>query len=152
MVFCERLTQMTAKKGHRFTLPSEAQWEYACRAGSTTRYCFGDDEKELGQYAWYRENSGPEPYPVGQKKANKWGLHDMHGNVWEWCLDTWHDNYEGAPTDSSAWTDGGSYRVIRGGCWNHSAGNCRSAVRGRNAQSDRFIYLGFRVARSFEGK
>ena len=102
----------------KYRLPSESEWEYACRAGTTTRYSFGDDESKLDDYAWYSENSGSETHPVGQNNPNPWGLYDIHGNVWEWCQDNWHGNYDGAPSDGSAWESGsGSDRVDRGGSW-----------------------------------
>ena len=81
VAFCKKLSEIT---GQKISLPSEAQWEYACRAGSTGKYCFGDDVNQLENYAWYNENSGSKTHPVGEKLANSWGLHDMHGNVWEW--------------------------------------------------------------------
>ncbi|MFZ4556038.1 MAG: formylglycine-generating enzyme family protein, partial [Pseudanabaena sp.] len=112
-------------------LPTEAQWEYACRAGSTGKYCFGDDVSKLGNYAWYNENAGSKTHPVGEKLANSWGLHDMHGNVWEWCEDVWHQNHNGAPSDGSAWLTGGEQnrRALRGGSWGFRDIYCRSASR-----------------------
>ncbi len=142
--FCQRLSQETGKK---YQLPSEAQWEYGCRAGSTTAYYFGDNESQLGKYAWYRDNSGGKTHPVGQKKPNQWGLYDMHGNVWEWCEDNWHSNYEGAPTDDSAWIRKTSnIFVVRGGSWNDNPYNCRSAYRSYDdRRSDDNYNVGFRV-------
>jgi formylglycine-generating enzyme required for sulfatase activity len=128
-------------------LPSEAEWEYACRAGTTTRFCFGDDDDDLDDYGWYDDNSSRKTHPVGEKRPNAFGLFDMHGNVYERCEDRWHDNYEGAPTDGSAWTDGDSARrVFCGGSWYNIAQNCRSAIRERNAPDHRNIGTGFRPA------
>ncbi len=150
--FIEKLNEMEGTNKYR--LQSEAEWEYACRAGTTTRYYFGDDESKLGDYAWYGDNSGWETHPVGQKKPNPWGLYDMYGNVLEWCQDRWHDNYNGAPSDGNAWEDGGSsLRVKRGGGWNDKDRYCRSADRrgfdpGRLSSYEgyaHFEYLGFRV-------
>ena len=141
--FCEELSK---RIGQKVKLPSEAQWEYACRAGSTGKYCFGDDVNQLEKYAWYDKNSGHETHPVGEKLANSWGLHDMHGNVWEWCEDIWHENYNGAPTDGSSWLTGGDQnrRALRGGSWGSYAYDCRSADRVRlNAVNS--LDSGFRV-------
>ncbi len=116
--------------GMTFRLPSEAEWEYACRSGSTTDYYFGDNQNDLGLFAWFEGNSGGTTHPVGQKKPNAWGLYDMHGNTGEWCEDVWHDNYKGAPMDGAAWTQGGKpMRMIRGGAYSHDARLLRSAVR-----------------------
>jgi hypothetical protein len=132
----------------KYRLPSEAEWEYACRAGTTTRYSFGDDESELDDYAWYDENSDTETHPVGQKKPNPWGLYDMHGNVTEWVQDEWHDSYDSAPTEGSAWESGdGAFRVFHGGSWYNLAENCRSASRDQFGHRDRVINLGFRLLR-----
>ena len=130
-----------------FRLPSEAEWEYACRAGTDTAYSFGDDPAQLGDYAWYLENSDGETHPVGQKKPNAFGLCDMHGNVWEWQSDRWHDDYNGAPTDGSAWEISNSdRRVLRGGSWYSDAESLRCAVRGRdNWQGHWGSYGGFRL-------
>ncbi len=130
----------------KYRLPTEAEWEYAARAGTTTRYFFGDDDSKLGEYAWYYKNSDDNTHPVGEKRANPWGLYDMHGNVWEWVQDEWHDTYNGAPADGSAWEDGvGAVRVFRGGSWLNVAGSCRSANRGSSVPGLRGHGLGFRL-------
>jgi formylglycine-generating enzyme required for sulfatase activity len=111
-------------------LPTEAEWEKAARAGSETKYCFGDSELELGDYAWYDSNSGKKTHPVGRKKPNKWEIYDMHGNVWEWCAD-WYDKnyYKNSPERNPKGPDSGSVRVLRGGGWYSGAYVCRSADR-----------------------
>ena len=125
----------------------EAQWEYACRAGSTTRYCFGDEESGLGEYAWYSANSGNKTHPVGEKKPNAWGLYDMHGNVWEWCQDWYNNGYYGkSPMDDPTGAATGSFRVLRGGFWGRDAGCCRSAYRRGIAPGYRYDFLGLRVS------
>ena len=131
-------------------LPSEAEWEYACRAGTDTRYYTGDKEKDLDRAGWYDENSGDQLHPVGEKEPNAFGLYDMHGNVWEWVEDDWHNAYEGAPNDGSAWIDEqrGADRVVRGGSWIIDARNCRSAIRYDISPGSRLSSLGFRLARS----
>ena len=142
--FCQQLSQRTGKN---YRLPSEAEWEYACRAGTQTKYYFGDDEKQLENYAWYYGNSKNKIHPVGRKKPNQFGLYDMYGNVWEWCSDRWHENYQNAPTDGSSWETGtvDSLRVIRGGSWGSAAINCRSAYRDRSNAGNRFSFIGFRL-------
>jgi formylglycine-generating enzyme required for sulfatase activity len=139
--FIRRLNLMEGTDKYR--LPSEAEWEYACRAGTTTRHSFGDSESKLGEYAWYAKNSDDETHPVGQKKPNSWGLYDMNGNVWEWVQDTWHYNYEGAPTDGSAWEGRGSFRVFRGGCWYNVAARCSSPSRYHGALAPMSTTLAF---------
>ncbi len=142
--FCRKLSQMAGKE---YRLPSEAEWEFAARAGSPGDYCFGNDESLLPGYAWFERNSGGKTHSVGQKKPNNWGLHDVHGNVWEWCEDGWHDNYEGAPADGSAWVDGGdqSYRHLRGGSWGDSQDGARAVSRDYYDPNSRSFGIGFRV-------
>lgn len=124
--FVRRLNEKEPGLGYR--LPTEAEWEYAARAGSTAAYCFGDEEDQLGEYGWYAQNAGGETHQVGQLKGNSWGLRDMHGNVWEWVQD-WYGKYsEQAVTDPSGPVKG-TDRVIRGGSWDHGARPCRSAFR-----------------------
>ena len=96
---------LSAVTGKKYRLLTEAEWEYANRGGTKTQYSFGDDESSLGEYAWYDGNSKKQPQPVGKKKPNAFHLYDMHGNVWEWLDDCWHDTYEGAPSNGSAWTE-----------------------------------------------
>ncbi|BBO86803.1 hypothetical protein DSCO28_73690 (plasmid) [Desulfosarcina ovata subsp. sediminis] len=136
--------------GQGFTLPSEAQWEYACRAGTTTRFYSGHSEESLDRVGWYCENSVDKPHSVGEKEPNGFGLYDMHGNVWEWVEDDWHGNYNGAPDDGSVWIDNprGSNRIIRGGSWIISARYCRSAYRYGHGPANRNSGLGFRLALS----
>jgi formylglycine-generating enzyme required for sulfatase activity len=131
-------------------LPTEAEWEYACRAGTDTRYYTGDKEKDLDGAGWYREISDEQTHPVGEKEPNTFGLYDMHGNVFEWVEDDWHGSYNSAPEDGSAWIDEprGAARVIRGGSWFNTARYCRSAGRDGLDPGRRLGYLGFRLARS----
>jgi len=144
---CQQFVKkLNSKEGrNRYRLPMEEEWEHACRAGSTTKYCFGDDVGRLGDYAWYDKNANEDewesphadhegPQRVGQKKPNKWGLYDMHGNVWEWCQDWYDDERE--------------FRVIRGGCWLDDAGYCESSYRHWYGPDPRCYYLGVRLVRS----
>jgi formylglycine-generating enzyme required for sulfatase activity len=161
--FCRRLSQRT---GRTYSLPSEAQWEYACRAGTATPFHFGETlSDELANYQAQDEKIGETLYKgiydrgipgqyrketteVGQFPANPFGLYDMHGNVWEWCEDDYHSNYKGAPDDGSAWVERDrtqTDRVLRGGSWNYVPGFCRSAVRGCYPRDSRFNFFGFRV-------
>ena len=151
--FCKKLTATEHTNGRlpageSYRLPSEAEWECACRAGTETAFSFGDDESKLGEYAWFDGNTGSEEYAhkVGMKKLNPWGLHDMHGNVFEWCSD-WYGLVLSGGTDPVG-PRRGSNRVYRGGSWGNDPGRCRSAYRFRNAPSLRGDDLGFRVARS----
>jgi formylglycine-generating enzyme required for sulfatase activity len=154
--FFERLNSLYAgseayqARPGRFGLPTEAQWEYAARGGRYGKY-FNypySGGKRLEELGWYRENSHGETQPVGRKLPNALGLYDMSGNVWEWCEDDWHDNYENAPDDGSAWVDTprGSYRVFRGGSWFNSADYCRVACRDFHHPGSRDGILGFRAA------
>jgi formylglycine-generating enzyme required for sulfatase activity len=145
--YAQKLSQQTGKNYH---LPSEAQWEYAARGGSYTKWSFGDNESELRNNAWFYSNSNNTSHRVSQMLGNAFGLYDMHGNVWEWVEDVWHPNYNAAPTDGSAWTTGGepARRVQRGGAWNVMHGILRSANRFKAAPDYVNDYTGFRIARS----
>jgi formylglycine-generating enzyme required for sulfatase activity len=150
--FVEKLNALdAAPKGYKFALPTESQWEYACRAGSTTAYCFGDDANGLDAYGWYSEDyRGDETHAVGTKKANTWGLYDMHGNVYEWCND-WYGGYPGPTASSVELTDpvgasSGSDRVIRSGGWCSYSGICRSAYRSYSPPEFTDYCLGVRVS------
>jgi formylglycine-generating enzyme required for sulfatase activity len=143
-------------------LPSEAQWEYACRGGTSTPFAFGETlSDELANYDasetygnGLKGKNRKQTTPVGMFPANAWGLQDMHGNVWEWCLDDWHESYEGAPVNGSAWVDGAEGNVskggvrdklLRGGSWGSGPRNCRSAYRDHGRPGFAGISFGFRV-------
>ncbi len=147
--FCRRLGELASERSSNiaYRLPTEAEWEYACRAGSTTKCPFGDDASELGHYAWHAGNSDDQPHPVGQKKPNAWGLHDMLGNVWEWCSDWFHhDYYANSPVDDPPGPSSEKSRVVRGSSWNFRDWMCRSTHRVRYFPDRRSKDLGFRVA------
>ena len=130
-----------------YRLPTEAEWEYACRAGTNTRWPFGDDESQLGNYAWYGENSGSKAHEVGTKLPNPWGLYDMHGNVYEWCHDWYGDYLSGTQTDPTGPVSG-STRATRGGDMDSPAASLRSASRYENmAPDDRGYWCGVRLLR-----
>ena len=133
-------------RGKQFSLPTEAQWEYACRAGSTGKYCFGDDERRLGEYAWFADNSQTETHPVGEKKPNAWGLYDMHGNVSEWCDDHYDKDYYKASATKDPRRLPGYFFSCRGGTWYDKPSECRSAYRDFEEPGHRFELTGFRVA------
>jgi len=144
---------LSEKTGKAYRLLSEAGWEYAARAGTTSRYWFGDDDRELGEHAWFGDNSGGETHPVGEKTANPWGLHDMHGNVREWVEDCWNGSYANKPdslrASGEAWTAGGrDRRVLRGGSWSNFSIRLRSAFRYWSNREDRLDDVGFRLART----
>ena len=142
--YAEWLSQQT---GCAYHLLSEAQWEYACRAGSGGTYCFGDGAGQLGDYAWYRDNSGGRTHPVGEKQSNAWGLYDMHGNVWEWVAD-WYGDYPNEVEIDPSGPESGLSRVLRGGCWGNVAGLCRSSFRYHFDPRYRYPLVGFRLART----
>ncbi len=138
------LQKLNAKTGKTYRLPTEAEWEYACKAGQETQYCGSND---VNAVAWYDANSDNRVHPVGEKKPNAFGLYDMSGNVYEWVQDGWHDGYEGAPTDGSAW-EGKKDRMTRGGAWNDLVKGTLASFRFAESPSTRGSYLGFRLART----
>jgi len=152
MAYCAKLTE-TERIGGRlpasyaYRLPTEAEFEYACRGGSTTRFSFGDDPgfSQLGEHAWCRGNSDGTTHPVGKKFSNAFGLHDMHGNVWEWCLDWYADRYSGGSVVDPIGPASGKGRVFRGGGWDYKNAACRSAFRNHAGPARTFNYVGFRV-------
>ena len=153
--YCEKLTELERKAGRlptgwKYALPTEAQWEYACRAGTKTAYSFGDDESQLGEYAWFKENADDinEDYAhtVGTKKPNPWGLSDMHGNAWEWCADVYEAKLPGGSDPLVVSADGAALRVFRGGGWLIASVRCRSAYRRSGLPTYRGCFLGFRPA------
>jgi formylglycine-generating enzyme required for sulfatase activity len=141
--FCRKLS---AESGKKVRLPTEAEWEHACRAGARTRFSFGDNDANLGVHAWYGGNSDGKPHPVGDKKPNAFGLYDMHGNVWEWCGDWFADSYAKAKDADPTGPNSGSARVLRGGPWNCRPRICRSAARYRSNPDYQSEHYGFRVA------
>ena len=156
----EFITRLNQKTGQEYRLPSEAEWEYAARAGSTTEWSFGSDDSKLGNYAWHSGNSGGKTHEVGRKSPNAFGLFDMYGNVLEWIQDCWHENYGGAPTDGSAWITGRNwvttcsryygnreFQVLRGGSWNSNPVNLRSTYRTGLNPGFSTNHIGFRLAR-----
>jgi len=144
--FVVKLNENFADAGQQFGLPTEAQWEYACRAGSTTRYSFGDDEASLSEHAWFAGNSAPDTHPVGQRKPNAWGLYDVHGNVYEWCQDWYHDSYyKDSPRDDPTGPVSGFGRTIRGGCWACRSEDCRSTWRESAGPDSRGPHIGLRI-------
>ena len=146
--FCRRLSERADEKaaGRRYRLPTEAEWEYACRAGSNTAFSFGNEAADLGSHAWYEANSNRMTHAVGGKKPNAFGLYDMHGNVWEWCSD-WYDEkyYASSPAIDPRGPDSGSFRVLRGGSWDSEPSLVRCAFRHFVAPGYRSTLNGIRV-------
>jgi formylglycine-generating enzyme required for sulfatase activity len=149
MEFCRRLSALPGERAARrvYRLPTEAEFEYACRAGTTTRWYSGDDEVGLQECAWFNKNSARMSHPVGEKKPNAWGLHDMHGNVYQWCWDWFsNDYYKQSPRCDPAGPPAGLSRVLRGGNVVSMPLSCRSAYRHASGQTSRSHVIGFRVA------
>lgn len=140
--FCQRLSRRT---NQAVTLPTEAQWEYACRAGTKTRFSSGDDDRQLSTYARYSQGADAGTAVVGAKKPSAWGLFDMHGNVWEWCADWYAGSYVNAPTQDPTGPALGQFRVLRGGSWGNTSDGCRCATRNKSLPDVRYNGIGFRV-------
>ncbi len=149
--FLKRLNEKFADAAVKFSLPTEAQWEYACRAGSKTKYYYGDDPARLAEFAWFYDNSEGKTHPVGEKKPNAWGLYDMHGNLFQWCADWYGDDYyKSSPESDPCGPPSGTLHIDRGGDWNSTARGCGSAFRNTNSpRRDHFI--GLRVAGLCQG-
>jgi formylglycine-generating enzyme required for sulfatase activity len=145
VAFCGKLSD---EEGVEYRLPTEAEWEYACRAGATTAYSFGDDARQLPQYAWQSGNSNNTTHPVGGLKPNAWGLFDMHGNVWEWCQD-WRDDYDLQVVSDPTGPASGQYRVLRGGSFSTPPGFVPAANRYSIRPDTRDPVIGFRLARTY---
>jgi formylglycine-generating enzyme required for sulfatase activity len=150
--YCQRLTELEQSQGrllegYAYRLPTEAEWECACRAGTTTRFSYGDDrnETQLEDYAWFARNSESMTHNVATRRPNPWGLHDMHGNVWEWCLDRFEGKYPGGSITNRPMTAQGNLRVARGGSWLYEPKGCRSANRDDYGPGNRCSDVGFRV-------
>jgi len=155
--FCEKATTLMRKADliagdEVIRLPSEAEWEYVARAGSNTAYSFGDDPAKLDDYAWHTGNAAGNDPPVGAKQPNAWNLYDIHGYLWEWCADPWHDNYERAPADGSVWQQGGDSgkRVLRGGSWKDEAAKLTSSYRRAADKETRDDAVGLRCVLATE--
>ena len=149
VAYCARLTQRERKSGnipanYSYRLPTEAEWEYACRAGTTNLFSFGDSDDLAETYSWTAENSDEKTHPVGLKKPNPWGLYDIHGNVWEWCLD-WYGDYPSEPVTDPTGPEQGETKVFRGGGWNNDAPFARSANRFTMSPSNGIHFVGFRI-------
>ncbi len=144
--YCNWLSEKTGKN---FRLPSESEWEYAAKGGSNKHNFQYSGSNHLSEVGWHTGNSHGQTKPVGLKYPNPLDLYDMSGNVWEWCADHWHENYEGAPKDGSAWIKGGDQkrRVVRGGSWNGNDSFCRVSDRTRSTTDIRYMNIGFRVSR-----
>jgi hypothetical protein len=152
--YCDALTKRERENrrlpmGYHYRLPSEAEWEFACRAGTTNRFSFGDGTNEADQYAWTLENSDSMTHPVGQKHPNPWGLFDMHGNVWEWCND-WFEQYPEQPQTDPVGPSTSKFKVFRGGGWNNTVDYARSSNRFMMSPTNGIHFVGFRVALSLE--
>jgi len=151
VAYCKKLSEIEDKT---YRLPTEAEWEYACRAGTQTAWSFGNDEKELGDYAWSRENASNAgeryAHQVGLKKSNAFGLYDMHGNVFEWCHDYYEEDYQQSPTNDPRGPASGSSRVLRSGAWDNTPAATRSALRPSFVAADRSNNYGFRLVRELD--
>lgn len=152
VAFCDALTQRERAagrlpEGYAYRLPTEAEWEFACRAGSTNRFSFGDDEAVAERFAWTLENAEGRPHPVGQKEPNALGFHDLHGNIWEWCSD-WFTNYPNVAVTNPVGPPAGKFKVFRGGGWNNEAKFARASNRFMMEPARGIYFVGFRLALS----